>query len=103
MVNLQAIEASSYLKLSKKDLDSLYDDIPAFNKFFRILMQNAYCREQLRTFQNLSDPALHRYENFLAKYPQIANKITLKQLASYLGITPEFLSAIRSQTTNFKQ
>jgi len=97
MVNIQALENCNLLRLSRKNLDKLYEDIPAFNVFFRVLMQNAYCREQLRMIQNLSLPAVDRYENFLQKYPQIANQVTLKQIASYLGITPEFLSNIRSK------
>lgn len=97
MVNIQVVAPCNVLKLSKENLDRLYDEIPNFNKFFRILMQNAYCREQLRTIQNLSLPALERYEQFIKKYPHIANAVTLKQTASYLGITPEFLSAIRAK------
>ena len=58
-------------------------------------MQNAYIREQLRVLQNLSLPAEVRYRNFLEKYPQIVQQVTLKNIASYLGVTPEFLSAIR--------
>jgi hypothetical protein len=58
-------------------------------------MQNAYIREQLRVIQNLSLSAEERYDNFLSKYPQVAKQVTLKQIASYLGITPEFLSTIR--------
>ena len=100
MVNIQAVENSHILKLSKKDLDILFNDIPSFNKFFRILMQNAYCREQLRMIQTLSLPASDRYENFVAKYPQIVKQVPLKQIASYLGITPEFLSAIRNKNKN---
>lgn len=99
MVSIQVVEDCEILTLSKKDLDSLYVDIPAFNIFFRILMQNAYCREQLRMIQNLSLPAKDRYVQFLAKYPQIASRVTLKQIASYLGITPEFLSSIRGRIT----
>jgi CRP-like cAMP-binding protein len=97
MVNIQAVENSSLLKLSKANLDRLYLEIPAFNKFFRILMQKAYCREQLRMIKQLSLPAIDRYENFITKYPDIASKVPLKQIASYLGVTPEFLSTARSQ------
>lgn len=96
MVSIQAVEKGNILKLSKKNLDNLFHIIPSFNKFFRILMQNAYCREQLRMIQNLSLPAQERYENFISKYPQIASKIPLKHIASYLGVTPEFLSTIRA-------
>lgn len=97
MVTIQAVESSSLLRLSKQQLDQLYLEVPKFNVFFRILMQNAYCREQLRIIQNLSLPAKERYELFVTKYPQIASKVTLKQTASYLGITPEFLSSIRKR------
>lgn len=97
MVNIQVVKDCSVLQLSKKDLDAIFKDIPKFNHFFRVLMQNAYCREQLRMIQNLSLPAKDRYYQFLEKYPQIASRVPLKQIASYLGITPEFLSAIRSK------
>ncbi|MEO1054630.1 MAG: Crp/Fnr family transcriptional regulator [Bacteroidota bacterium] len=96
MVNIQAVENSSVLRLSKKNMDELYEDIPSFNKLFRILMQNAYCREQLRMIENLSLPSIVRYNNFLNQYPKIASQVPLKQVASYLGITPEFLSTIRA-------
>mgnify|MGYP001800356664 CR=1 FL=1 len=95
MVNIEAVEKSCILQLSKTNLDQLYRDIPKFERFFRILMQNAYIREQLRIIQNLSQTAEERYYNFLTKYPQITPHLTQKQIASYLGITPEFLSMIR--------
>jgi hypothetical protein len=62
------------------------------------MMQNAYVREQLRIVENLSMPAAERYENFLKKYPQFSKHVPLKQIASYLGITPEFLSLLRKRT-----
>lgn len=60
-------------------------------------MQKAYCREQLRTIQNLSQPAWDRYLAFVAKYPEVAREVPQRHIASYLGVTPEFLSALRSQ------
>ncbi|HEV7620863.1 MAG TPA: Crp/Fnr family transcriptional regulator [Flavisolibacter sp.] len=96
MLCIEAIENSEILQLSKKDLDELFINVPNFEKFFRIIMQNAYIREQLRVTENLSLSAEERYNNFLAKYPVIAQQVTLKQIASYLGITPEFLSTIRA-------
>jgi CRP-like cAMP-binding protein len=95
MLNIEAIEDSIVLQLQKNDLDNLYIKIPKFERFFRIIMQNAYIREQLRVIQNLSLSAEERYDIFLDKYPQVVTQITQKQIASYLGITPEFLSTIR--------
>lgn len=96
MLNVEAIVPSHIFQLKKDDLEKLYLRVPKFERFFRILMQNAYIREQLRMIENLSLPAEQRYTNFLEKYPQIAQKITQKQIASYLGITPEFLSSLRA-------
>lgn len=96
MLNIESLEESSILQLSKENLDKLYIKIPKFERFFRIMMQNAYVREQLRTIENLSLPAEERYYNFLKKYPLAAERVTQKQIASYLGITPEFLSLIKT-------
>ena len=95
MLTIEAVEDSLIFQLSKDDLDSLYIKTPKFERFFRIIFQNAYIREQLRTIQNLSLTAEERYHIFLNKYPQVVKQVTQKQIASYLGITPEFLSTIR--------
>ena len=97
IVNLQAVSKVAILSLSKSRLDTLFEELPVFNKFFRILMQNAYCREQRRSLQTLSLTPKDRYHRFLDKYPEIAQNVTQKQIASYLGITPEFLSYLRAQ------
>ena len=97
MINIEAIEDSCILQLSKENLDKLFETLPKWERFFRILMQNAYIREQLRMIERLSLPAEERYDNFLAKYPLITKHISQKQIASYLGITPEFLSSIRKK------
>lgn len=94
ILNIETIEESRIFHLQKDDLDNLYLKIPKFERFFRIIMQNAYIREQLRVIQNLSLTAEERYYIFLEKYPQVAKQVTQKQIASYLGITPEFLSMI---------
>lgn len=95
MLTIEAVEDSIIFQLSKDDLDSLYIKTPKFERFFRIIFQNAYIREQLRTIQNLSLTAEERYNSFINKYPQVVKQVTQKQIASYLGITPEFLSTIR--------
>ncbi len=97
MMYIEAIEDSCIFQLSKDNLDKLFETLPKWERFFRILMQNAYIREQLRMMETLSLSAKERYDKFLAKYPQIAQQVTQKQIASYLGITPEFLSAIRKK------
>lgn len=97
MISISAIEDTTILQLRFEDLELLYLKIPKFERAMRIMMQNAYVREQLRVLQTFSQPAEERYLNFLQKYPGIASKITNKHIASYLGITPEFLSVVRSR------
>ena len=97
LFSIEALEKSVVLELDFNLLETLYIEIPKFERFFRILMQNAYIREQLRSIQNLSHTAEERYDKFIHKYPAILPHITQKQLASYLGITPEFLSMLRAK------
>ena len=95
-VTLEAIKNSVVLKISYEGLNELFEEVPNFNTLWRILFQNAYCREQERVVQFLTHSAVERYQLFLQKYPEVASLITQRQLASYLGITPEFLSAIKA-------
>ena len=99
MLTISAVEDSMIIKLKKEDLDKLYVQVPKFERFFRIIMQNAYIREQLRVIQNLSLTAEERYTHFLEQYPKVVQQVTQKQIASYLGITPEFLSTLRANKT----
>lgn len=96
MLNIEAMEDSAVWQLSKENMDALLIRVPKFERFFRVLMQNAYIREQLRVIGNLSLSTEERYADFMNKYPQVAKQVTQKQIASYLGITPEFLSMIRA-------
>lgn len=100
MMYIEAIEDSCIFQLSKENLDNLFQTLPKWERFFRVLMQNAYIREQLRMMETLSLSAEERYDKFIAKYPQIVKQVTQKQIASYLGITPEFLSAIRKKKSS---
>jgi CRP-like cAMP-binding protein len=95
MQNIVAIDDSCIWQLKKDDLERLYVKVPKFERFFRIIMQNSYIREQLRVLQNLSLSAEERYDIFLGKYPQLVPYVSQKQIASYLGVTPEFLSTVR--------
>jgi CRP-like cAMP-binding protein len=94
---IDALEDSEVLCLEKNALEELYIKIPKFEKFFRHLLQNAFISLQERVIGNLSQPADERYCTFITKYSNMEKRLPLKQIASYLGITPESLSRIRSQ------
>lgn len=93
---IDAIEDSELLCLERNALEELYIKIPKFERFFRHLLQNAFVALQERIIGNLSQPADERYCTFITKYPDMEKRLPLKQIASYLGITPESLSRIRS-------
>lgn len=97
MLSLEALEDSTVMVLSYAYFQELLLRVPQFERFFRILFQNAYSREQLRVLDAISLPTEARYQRFLDKYPQIAGKITQKQIAAYLGVTPEFLSSVKKK------
>ncbi|CAN5364909.1 Crp/Fnr family transcriptional regulator [soil metagenome] len=92
---IDALEDTELLQISKCDLEKLYENVPKFERFFRIILQNAFVAQQQRINQNLSFTAEERYLHFIKKYPQLEQRLPQKQVAGYLGITPEFLSMIR--------
>lgn len=94
---IEAIENSVILQIKKEDQLKLFVDYPKFNRIFRVLAENAMVGLQKRTIQNISSTAEERYLDFLNRHPQFFNRISNVQIASYLGVTPEFLSAIRKK------
>ena len=96
---IEAMENSIVLQIKKEDQFKLFVDYPKFNRIFRVLAENAMVSLQLRVLQNISSSAEERYLDFLERYPQLFNRISNIQIASYLGVTPEFLSTIRKKIT----
>lgn len=94
---IDALEDTVLLQISKEDLERLYEKVPKFERFFRILLQNAFIAQQRRINQNLSYTAEQRYLDFIQKYPQLEQRISQKQVAAYLGFTPVFLSMLRKK------
>jgi CRP-like cAMP-binding protein len=78
-------------------MEEVYIRIPKFERFFRILFQNAIVNQMKRIGQVISVPAEERYKAFIKQYPGIYEQIPLKYIASYLGMSPEFLSKIRNK------
>lgn len=95
--NIVALEDSEILQITKTDLDKLYLEVPKLERYFRQLIQNAYVAQQQRIDQNLSQTAEQRYLSFVEKYPVLLQRIPQKHIASYLGITPVFLSMLRKK------
>jgi CRP-like cAMP-binding protein len=94
---IDAIEDTEILTISKPYLDKLYERVPKFERFFRIILQNAFIAQQNRIDQNLSFTAEQRYLDFIKRYPQLVQRVPQKQIAAYLGMTPVFLSMLRKK------
>ncbi|MFB6457138.1 Crp/Fnr family transcriptional regulator [Chitinophaga sp. Hz27] len=94
--NLEALEPTTLLQISKDNLDVLFQQAPKFERFFRILFQNAFVFHQTRISANLSQPADGRYELFTRSYPDLESRIPQKYIASYIGVTPEFFSQMKA-------
>ena len=91
----RALTDSEVLLLPRQSMDLLLEKYPKFERYFRILFQNSLINHQNRLIQSLSSKAEDRYLAFQKKYPSLEQYVPLKYIASYLGITPEFLSKIR--------
>ena len=95
--NIQALEDTRVLAINQANWDALIGEVPEFVSYTRILFRNKMFSQQNRIVQNLSFTAEERYNYFLQEYPNVAQRIPQKHIASYLGITPEFLSMIRGK------
>jgi len=95
--NIKAIENTEVLQISKNNLELLYQKIPKFERFFRVLFQNAYIAQRDQINSMLSAPAEERYILFLKKKPYAGKRFSQKDIASYLGITPQFLSTLKKK------
>ncbi len=94
-MNIEALENSIVLQIERKALYELYTNFPVFDRYFRILAENAYIALQKRLIRSLSFTAEARYLDFITRYPHLLNRISDAKIASFLGMTPEFLSKLR--------
>ena len=95
-MNIEAIEDTDVFLLSKKDQEELYIKVPKFERFFRIIIEKSLVAHQQRILDNMSLSAEERYLKFCETYPTLINQLPQKQIASYIGVTPEFFSRMRS-------
>lgn len=95
--NTQCLDETKVVQISYNDMNTLYTEIPKLEKYFRLIVQTAYGNATKRIVQNHAMPAKERYVLFSETYPEIVQQVPQYMIASYLGITKEFLSTIRKQ------
>ncbi len=97
VLDIDALEDTVVLRIRYDDLIELYVKAPKFDRIFRVLLENHFMQQQERIGQLFSSTAEERYQSFLETYPHLLNRLSQVQIASYLGVTPEFLSRIRNR------
>ena len=95
--NVQCVENTELIQISFDEQETLFRKIPKLERFFRLILEKAFVASQKRIVRNFSLTAKDQYLHFLKEYPELDNRIPQYMIASYLGITKEFLSKIKSQ------
>ncbi|MEO9021581.1 MAG: Crp/Fnr family transcriptional regulator [Ginsengibacter sp.] len=100
--NVEALEGCELLLITKPSWDILLDKTPAFERYFRILIQDNLIATQRRLMSSLSETAEEKYVKFIGTLSDCVQRIPQHMIASYLGITPETLSRIRNHRATRK-
>lgn len=99
----QALEPTELWVLSKENLYKLYENNPKIERFGRIMAENAYLGSRKNNIDFLTLNPEERYLKLITERPKIMERVSLKYIASYLGIKPESLSRIRKRLFLQKQ
>lgn len=94
-INIDALEDCEILLWSKENFDELLANIPAWSAFRQVLIARSFGANQNRIFTSISYTAEEKYKNFLETHSNMAFRIPLQMVASYLGVTRETLTRIR--------
>ena len=95
---IQTMENSEVYYISLPHLEKLFQTLPKFERFFRILTQNGFELYERRITSQLYKTAEERFLEFRKRHPGLEQRIPQKHIASYLGITPAFLSMMRKES-----
>jgi len=95
--NVQCLENTELIQFTYDVKEELYLKIPKIERFYRKIVERALAASQKRITNSFSLTAKEQYVNFRDLYPKLDQRIPQYMVASYLGITKEFLSKIKSQ------
>ena len=96
-VYIETLEDCAFFMFSPETKEELFVKAPKFERAFRILMQRSLAVTQNRLFNTISKTATEKYLEFLERYPTLPQRVAQHYIASYLGISAEFLSKIRTK------
>jgi CRP-like cAMP-binding protein len=95
-LNIEVLENSELLILDKTNHENLLKELPAYERYHRIILQNAYVALQQRVENALGQTAEEKYTRLIESSPEFLNRVPLNLIASYLGVSPETLSRVRA-------
>lgn len=93
--NIDALEDSEVILISKENLDLLLIKIPNLQQLIDHLLARSYDASQHRIYLNISSTAVEKYDHFIKTYPTLLARLPLRTIAAYLGVSRETLSRIR--------
>lgn len=96
-VYIETLEDCEFFLFSPETKEALFTAAPKFERAFRILMQRSLAVTQDRLFYTIAKTATEKYVEFLEHYPTLSQRVAQHYIASYLGISAEFLSKIRTK------
>lgn len=94
---METLEDTELLILTPESKEQLLRQLPQLERMFRIMVQRNLSRLQERFFQAVATTAEERYLDFLQRYPALPQRVAQHYIASFLGMSPEFLSKVRKR------
>jgi len=101
--NVETLEPTTLFAMKHADFEKACEQIPKFEMFFRILVQNGYLSSLQRIAKSFSEDAEQRYLSLITNHPDLPQRVPQYLVASYLGIKPQSLSRIRQKLVKKKQ
>jgi len=98
--SIQALRKTTLLQIHHLSFEKMLKQLPVFERYFRVILQDYLATLQRRIILHKAYDATYRYHDFLTHYPKMVDKIPQYLIASYLGISPEFLSRIRKKNSD---
>jgi CRP-like cAMP-binding protein len=94
---IEALEDCELLMLSRQSKEQLLAKVPKLERMFRLMIQRHLSVIQSRLFKTITHTGMEKYLEFIKRYPTIPQRVPQHYIASYLGMSPEFLSKLRTR------
>jgi len=94
---IQAVEKSRVISISHTAFKELLQELPILETYFRMMTEKAFAASQLRIKLLYELSKEEMYIHFKSSFPEFVQRVPQYMLASFLGLTPEYLSEIRKK------